>query len=286
VYKRQLNVPSAIFKAGGGYPDLILGPNPSATQTRAIYPSVDNAGILGWSTRRFSSVYAVTFHGTLNAPTSDKRLKENFRPIENPLDKILRLNGQKYDFINKGNESFKNEKEKKRDNRIHMNRLVFISQDVEKIIPEAVFHFEDDDCYYLDYNAIIPVIVEAMKEQQEQIETLQNEITNCCQAKTKSASIIGVDDGFSKIQTAKLFQNTPNPFSNETTIRFEIPENVLNAQLHICNMTGTLLKTINIHKTGNGRENIQANEFNAGMYLYSLVCDGKIVDTKQMMLTE
>jgi hypothetical protein len=31
---------------------------------------------------------------------------------------------------------------------------------------------------------------------------------------------------------------------------------------------------------------INANEFVAGMYLYSLVCDGKIVDTKQMLLTE
>jgi hypothetical protein len=194
----KLNVPSAIFKAGGGYSDLILGPNPSATQTRAIYPSVDNAGILGWSTRRFSSVYAVTFHGTLNAPTSDKRLKENFRPIENPLDKILRLNGQKYDFINKGNESFKNEKEKKRDNRIHMNRLGFISQDVEKIIPEAVFHFEDDDCYYLDYNAIIPVIVEAMKAQQAQIETLKTELADCCQSKTKSGIINSTSDEYTK----------------------------------------------------------------------------------------
>ena len=32
--------------------------------------------------------------------------------------------------------------------------------------------------------------------------------------------------------------------------------------------------------------NRPANEFVAGMYLYSLVCDGKIVDTKQMLLTE
>jgi hypothetical protein len=37
---------------------------------------------------------------------------------------------------------------------------------------------------------------------------------------------------------------------------------------------------------GNGNETLNANEFVAGMYLYSLVCDGKIVDTKQMLLTE
>jgi hypothetical protein len=51
-------------------------------------------------------------------------------------------------------------------------------------------------------------------------------------------------------------------------------------------MTGTLLKTITIRQRDSGNELINANEFVARMYLYSLVCDGKIVDTKQMMLTE
>jgi len=51
-------------------------------------------------------------------------------------------------------------------------------------------------------------------------------------------------------------------------------------------MTEILLKTISINQRGAGQVTINANEFAAGMYLYSLVCDGKIVDTKQMMLTE
>ncbi len=84
----------------------------------------------------------------------------------------------------------------------------------------------------------------------------------------------------------KLFQNAPNPFSTQTTIRYEIPEIIQSAQLHICNMTGTLLKTISVNQRGSGNVLVNANEFVAGMYLYSLVCDGRIVDTKQMMLTE
>lgn len=56
--------------------------------------------------------------------------------------------------------------------------------------------------------------------------------------------------------------------------------------LFICNMTGILLKTITASQRGAGNELINVNEFAAGMYLYSLVCDGKIVDTKQMLLTE
>ena len=85
---------------------------------------------------------------------------------------------------------------------------------------------------------------------------------------------------------AKLYQNNPNPFSVQTTIRFEIPETVQSAQLHFCNMTGTLLKTITVIQRGSDNVTINANELVAGMYLYSLVCDGKIVDTKQMLLTE
>jgi len=79
---------------------------------------------------------------------------------------------------------------------------------------------------------------------------------------------------------------TPTLFSTETNIRFELPETVASAQLYICNMTGALLKTIPLNQRGPGNVNINGNELNAGMYLYSLVTDGKIVDTKQMLLTE
>ena len=51
-------------------------------------------------------------------------------------------------------------------------------------------------------------------------------------------------------------------------------------------MTGTLLKTITVSQRETGQEIISANEFIAGMYLYSLVNDGSIIDTKQMLLTE
>lgn len=55
---------------------------------------------------------------------------------------------------------------------------------------------------------------------------------------------------------------------------------------HILNMNGTLLKTLQINQRGTGDEIINGNEYNAGMYLYSLVCDGRIVDTKRMLLTQ
>jgi hypothetical protein len=51
-------------------------------------------------------------------------------------------------------------------------------------------------------------------------------------------------------------------------------------------MNKTLLKTIPVNQKVKGNVTINANEFAAGMYLYSLITDGRIVDTKQMLLTE
>lgn len=170
--------------------------------------------------------------------------------------------------------------------KLEKDRIGFVAQDLEKIFPEAVFYDEEIDRYFIEYNAVIPVIVEAMKEQQAQIEGLKNDLASCCQGNLKSGFINGTDESNINGNPAKLYQNNPNPFSSQTNIRFEIPETVQNVQLHICNMTGTLLKTITLSQRGSGNETINANEFVAGMYLYSLVTDGKIVDTKQMLLTE
>ena len=68
--------------------------------------------------------------------------------------------------------------------------------------------------------------------------------------------------------------------------KIEIPSTIQNAQLQIYNMNGTLLKSIFVNQRGKGNVTITANEFAAGMYLYSLITDGKIIDTKQMLLTE
>ena len=282
----DLKVMSAIFPSDpyDNYPILTIGNEGS--WYKALYPSINNYCSLGISGKQFAEVRAQYVYGNGNLLTSDRRLKENFRDIEKPLEKLLQVKGLKFDFIKQQNDSLLNEKQKQKQEKMRKDRLGFVAQDLEKLFPEAIKYDEDDDLYYVEYNAIIPVIVEAMKEQQAQIEELKSELNNCCEANLKVGTINNSEDlNLSSIQ-AKLYQNTPNPFGVQTNIRFEIPETVQSAQLYICNMTGTLLKTISLNQKGEGNVAINANEFTAGMYLYSLVCDGKIVDTKQMLLTE
>jgi hypothetical protein len=51
-------------------------------------------------------------------------------------------------------------------------------------------------------------------------------------------------------------------------------------------MNGVQLKSYSIPEKGKGNITIQGAEFSAGMYLYALIADGKVIDTKRMILTK
>ncbi|HOT13433.1 MAG TPA: T9SS type A sorting domain-containing protein [Bacteroidales bacterium] len=85
---------------------------------------------------------------------------------------------------------------------------------------------------------------------------------------------------------ATLGQNAPNPFNQRTQINYYLPETVKQAALYIFDMNGLQIRTIAINTKGNGSITLHASELNAGMYLYTLIADGKEVDTKRMILTK
>ncbi|MDR2083649.1 MAG: T9SS type A sorting domain-containing protein [Bacteroidales bacterium] len=161
-----------------------------------------------------------------------------------------------------------------------------IAGDIEKVLPDAIRTFSDGR-KAIDYNAIIVVLVEAFKEQQEEINYLRRLIEKSDgDAVIKSENID--DNSINQISYAKsiLHQNTPNPFNTSTNIDYEINEDIkTNAALNIYNLQGTLLKSYPVSQ-GKGSIQISANEYSAGMYLYSLIVNNKEIDTKKMILTK
>lgn len=220
--------------------------------------------------------------------TSDELYKKNIKALDSNevLAKLMKIDGKKYEYKSKTElgDILKNDTLGLVPHFSPGEHYGLIAQELEIEFPELVRLDSITMTRAINYDGMIPILLEAIKAQQAQIDDLLVQIEDCCKD-TKSATITGTDLD-TQIDVAKLYQNTPNPFNTQTTIRYEIPETVQNAQLHICNMTGTLLKTIQVNQRGNGNVTINANEFVSGMYLYSLVCDGKIVDTKQMLLTE
>lgn len=80
-------------------------------------------------------------------------------------------------------------------------------------------------------------------------------------------------------------QNVPNSFNSSTTIGYNVPAPVNKAQIIVTNVSGNTVKIFTLNK-GTGSINIQASELAAGSYYYTLMVDGKKVDSKKMMLVK
>ena len=87
---------------------------------------------------------------------SDINLKENIKPIINPIDKVLQINGVSFDWKESGRSS-----------------MGVIAQDVEKVLPELV---NGTDSKTVNYNGLIGLLIEVVKEQQQRINTLEEKI--------------------------------------------------------------------------------------------------------------
>ena len=80
-----------------------------------------------------------------------------------------------------------------------------------------------------------------------------------------------------------LDQNVPNPFAEQTTIRFSIPESVKKAQLHFYDAQGKFLQSVDVTERGMGSLTVFGSDLSSGIYTYTLVADGVVVATKKMM---
>lgn len=109
-----------------------------------------------------ANLTAANFNGQLSNP-SDRRYKKDIVSITGALDKIEKIQGVEYNWKT---EEFK---DKNFDNK---HQYGVIAQDIEKILPDVVS--KDDKGYYsVNYIALVPVLVEAVKEQQKQIDELK-----------------------------------------------------------------------------------------------------------------
>lgn len=209
---------------------------------------------------------------------SDIAFKENIKPLESSLNKVLRLNGVQYQL---------KEREKESADKFQIG---FIAQEVEKIFPEVVKTMHDGT-KAMSYINLTAVLVEAIKEQQVLIETLQKEVKSLQPTGTlKSTEIsamqeLSLSDNAEK-ETLRLYQNAPNPFNERTTIKCYVPQVLQKVQLCVYNMQGVQVQCLNVTERGNIELHIEASALSSGVYNYILIADSIASETKQMILTK
>lgn len=202
--------------------------------------------------------------------SSDRRFKKDIKQLEGAGAKLLSLRGVSYSmnqqsYAGKGFDS--------------RNHIGLVAQEVHEVFPELV-HEDASGFMSVDYVALIPVIIEALKEQQNVIARQEAKI----QQMESTLSNEGSDNESPLV--ASLEQNAPNPFSNRTEIRYTLPENTVNASIFIHDINGKQLKVFPLTKTGNSSIFIDPGELEAGLYIYTLIADGNEISSKRLILSK
>lgn len=119
----------------------------------------------------------IATYGTVRI-SSDKRFKENIRPIGESLFRLNQINGIAYEQVKiKTTHLTGTDSLGVIDNEAGKTKFGVVAQDIKEIFPELVDQTKDG-YYNVDYIGLIPVIIEALQEQQAEIEELKNKISS------------------------------------------------------------------------------------------------------------
>ncbi len=241
----------------------------------------------------FGDVYTV---GTITSQEfttlSDARYKSNIKQIySNTLTKISALNPVQYTMASATAIAFANTEKSdtmsttittQNEDLAEVNKIHYglLAQEVKEIYPELV-HEDDAGVMSVNYIELIPLLIQAVQDLSDQVSALSNTSSITTRKEAPKSQDVEVE-----ITTAKLHQNVPNPFNEEIVISYIVPTNAQNAVIYLYNMSGVQLNKYDINTLGESSITISANELYAGIYIYSLIVDGKLIDTKQMIITE
>lgn len=166
----------------------------------------------------------------------------------------------------------------------------FLAQDVDKAAKSIGYDFSGIDksgkVMGLRYSDFVVPLVKAVQElskmneeKDAKIDGLQKQID---ELKAKISSSSSIAKTSITLTDVLLEQNTPNPFANSSSIRYNIPSTAKNALLLITDNLGKTVKQIPLN-AGAGFVNIDAAMLSSGSYNYSLFIDGKMIETKKMI---
>jgi hypothetical protein len=163
------------------------------------------------------------------------------------------------------------------------------AQELQKVYPDLVQ--EGQDGYLaVNYTELVPILIRSIQELKAELDDLKGNADEAQQTepvrRARQATTTSIGDDVAGTATqATLYQNSPNPFTSQTVIRFSLPDNAQNAYIYIFDMQGKMVKQLPVNASMQS-VTINGYELQAGIYLYSLVVGGQEIDTKRMILSK
>ena len=283
--------------ATGGYQDMNFGVLGSITG-----PYTYGAGVFG-AINNYDGIsvngrYAGYFVGPVKATEfitirgvfmpSDERQNENILSISrgdahpsSTLNNLLSMNVVEYNHKAQNTERGNTETSMgsaagdETDNTRHFGLL---AQELGEIYPNLVVEGQDKTLS-VNYLELIPILIRGIQELKQELDEVKGTVS--ANSRYSDATSVNVGSMTGNV----LYQNTPNPFKEQTTIRFKLADGVRDVSVCIFDMTGKMLKKLPVSSEMESIS-IGGNELGEGMFLYSLMINGQVMDTKRMVISK
>ncbi len=248
--------------------------------------SLTGSGNVGIGTT--APTYKLDINGTARCvvmlQTSDRRYKINIRTLNGALDKILAMRGTTYDFtadqIAKGFAADQ--------------QVGFIAQEMQKVMPELVKE-DTDGMLAINYTGVIPVLVEALKDQHEVIREneariialeAQNNKLQDRLARIEAALGTSADRQSTDLKTnAVSAKINPNPTAGLVTVELQNTATAKKVVVKIIDAAGREVANRSV-ASGSSSVQFDLTQFPAGLYVAQVVVDGRLVSSNKVQLVK
>ena len=247
------------------------------------------AGIYGDTPNNNGNQWAGFFNGDIFTSSgsfipSDRKLKTNVIEEVNVLEKLSRLKPVTYDYLKTSDINLSS-----------LKQHGFISQELAEVFPELTRDvtkpvFDKDGkkvssltLKAINYVGLISVLTSAVNELSTELKTIKNEFqeykSNSLEREKLNMGPASNSSGF------VMEQNIPNPFKDQTQIKYELPERANSTSIIVFDLNGKLIKeyflSSNIRK---GILVINSSDIGKGFFIYSMVENGSEIMTKKMIV--
>ena len=155
---------------------------------------------------------------------------------------------------------------------------------LKTVYPELVYEDANGNVS-INYVEMIPLLVQSIRELKAELAELVGTRRGASASGKQIAETTAIEDNVSDIDMVRMDQNKPNPFSESTVITLNIPDKTQAASIFIFDMSGKQIQSLPVAERGETNITVYASDLTAGMYIYTLVVDGKVEVTRRMIVS-
>lgn len=222
---------------------------------------------------------------------SDASFKQNVRPIEEAENIISLLQPHYYDYKPgfNGSDWY--------DSAVFTNQPGFIAQELQEVLPNLVNPIDSSGKLGVNYQGLIPVVVQCLKDQSARIEQLENNLATCCNAapsnERKEQGSTSIDKEASGLENDLInvteknemidFKIVPNPNKGHFEIE-PLDQKVLKAEnIMITTLSGELVQNAAINVINN-KANVNMSGARSGVYYIHILQSGEVISSKKVVI--